>query len=117
MIKQGVDATTAEATRLGLIDLEAIEVDAGRVSGMTEAVSDLLKERPELKRSTMPSPGVANGAPGGNRSQASDPSTMNPEELRSMGDREFFNWCRANPHVEFKMGDGPSYGEHFAQPE
>ncbi|MHC5034183.1 MAG: phage scaffolding protein [Planctomycetota bacterium] len=106
LIKQGADSALADLA-VSALDMEQIEILDGRIEGVAEAVTSLLKERPELKESKTATPGVVNGAPSGQQTQAPDPLMMSREQLAAMTDAEWDAFADANPIVEFQLGDGP----------
>lgn len=106
LLAQGADPKLVDLAA-GAIDRDLIEVEGENIEGVAEAVTKLLKERPELKAKSPTAPGTLNGAPGGPKGSAPDPATITRKELSAMSDDEFEAFTQANPVVEFQMGDGP----------
>lgn len=106
LIKQGADPKLVDLAVAGL-DMDQIEIVDGRIEGVAEAVTALLKDRPELKLAKPTSPGVIDGAPGGSKTEVSDPLTYTREQLAAMPDAEWDAFTAANPEVTMQIGDGP----------
>jgi len=106
LIAQGADPELADLAAAGL-DMDLVEIVDGRIEGLAEAVTLLLKERPNLKLKTSATPGVVDGAPSGTETKAPDPMSMSRDQLSQMTDAEWDAFAQANPIVEVQMGDGP----------